>query len=137
MARIRVSAVSPRSMRAVRMAAPGAAWDNWRTDVFRPAALAAGLPADAQRRITRRAKTKLIQTTSVRPRDLRGSFATLLVDDGRPVTEVPDQLGHSAAQCPKDYAGVFAEYDDRVSADDAIRRARNAAHGLPREDAAE
>ena len=104
-------------------------WDNWRTDVFRPAALAAGLPADAQRRITRRGKTRLVATMSVRPRDLRGSVATLLIYDGRPVTEVAEQLGNSAATCLRDYASVFAEYspEDRVSADDAIRRAREAA----------
>jgi integrase len=104
-------------------------WDNWRTDVFRPAAVAAGLPADAQRRITRRGKTRLVATTSVRPRDLRGSFATLLIYDGQTVTEVAEQLGHSAQQCLRDYAGVFDEYtsEDRVSADDAIRRARDAA----------
>lgn len=103
------------------------AWDRWRDRVFRPAALAAGLPADATRRITRRGKTRIVPTTSVRPRDLRASFATLLIYEGQTPTEVADQMGNSAATVLRDYAGVWAEYDpkDRVDAADAIRRARD------------
>ena len=59
-------------------------WDNWRKRGFRPAARAAGLPAgdaDGPKR--------------VRPRDLRSSFATLLIYEGPP-QYVAEQLGHSA-----------------------------------------
>jgi integrase len=89
----------------------GDSWDNWRSRRFRPAAIAAGLPRDT------------------RPRDLRGSFATLLIYEGHPVTYVAEQLGNSAAVCLRDYAGVFDEYAvaDRVEAGEAIRRAREAA----------
>jgi integrase len=85
-------------------------WRNWLRRVYRPAAMRAGLD----------------KTT--RPRDLRGSFASLLIYEGRNVVEVAEQLGHSAYTCLRDYAGVFAEYhpDDRVSAEGAIERAREA-----------
>jgi integrase len=73
--------------------------------------------------ITRRGKTSG-PTTSVRPRDLRGSFATLLIYEGHPVTEVAEQLGNSAAQCLRDYAGVFDEY---ARADRVERRRRHPA----------
>jgi hypothetical protein len=39
----------------------GSAWDNWRERIFQPTAIAIGLPRDT------------------RPRDLRGSFASLLI----------------------------------------------------------
>jgi integrase len=87
------------------------AWKNWLRRVYRPAAIRAGLD----------------QTT--RPRDLRGSFASLLIWEGQTVVEVAQQLGHSAEMCLRNYAGVFAEFsiDDRVSAEQAIRDARKAA----------
>lgn len=86
-------------------------WRNWRRRPFASAAEAAGLPAD------------------VRPRDLRGSFVSLLVHEGRSIVEVARQLGHSPEVCLKDYAQVFDEHDPaaRESADDVIRAARSAA----------
>jgi hypothetical protein len=75
----------------------GAAWDqsawrNWVRRIYRPAAIKAGLD------------------TSTRPRDLRGSFASLLIWEGQTVVEVAQQLGHSAEMCLRSYAGVFAEF---------------------------
>jgi site-specific recombinase XerD len=95
-------------------------WRNWRRRVFKPAAVAAGLPVD------------------VRPRDLRGSFASLLVHEGRSIVEVARILGHSAEVCLRDYAQVFDEHDpaDRKPAADVIRDARSAAlssHSVPTE----
>ncbi len=91
-------------------------WDNWRDRIFRPPAHAAGLPQD------------------IRPRDLRSSFATLLIHEGRTIVEVARQLGHSASTCLKDYAGVFEEFDpaQRVTADEAIAAARSAKPHLVR-----
>jgi len=85
-------------------------WDNWRERVFQPAAIAVGLPADT------------------RPRDLRGSFASLLIFEGLNVLEVAQELGHSPATCLRDYAGVFREFDParRRPAVDVIREAREA-----------
>lgn len=90
-------------------------WDNWRGRAFRAAAAAAGLPAakeDGPRR--------------VRPRDLRSSFATLLIYEGQPPQYVAEQLGHSAATLLRDYARVWQEFDParRISAEEQIRRAR-------------
>lgn len=87
----------------------GEAWDRWRDRIFRPACIAAGLPKDT------------------RPRDLRGSFASLLVWEGRTIVEVAAQLGHSPQQCMNSYLGVIADFDPdkRMSANDAIRAARS------------
>ena len=83
-------------------------WQNWRRRVWRPASSAAGLPADS------------------RPRDLRASFASLLIHEGRNVVEVAGQLGHSPETCLRSYARGFAEtdLDQRVSAEQAISDAR-------------
>lgn len=86
-------------------------WRNWRRRVFRPVAVAAGLPAD------------------VRPRDLRGSFVSLLVHEGRSIVEVARQLGHSPEICLRDYAQVFDDFDPaaRRPATEIIAEARAAA----------
>lgn len=86
-------------------------WRNWRRRVFRPAAIAAGLPGD------------------VRPRDLRGSFVSLLVQDGRNIVEVSRWLGHSAETCLSTYAQVFDDDDPaaRKPASVVIDEARAAA----------
>lgn len=88
----------------------GSAWDNWRDRVYRPAAVAAGLPADT------------------RPRDLRGSYASLCIQAGLSVVEVARRMGHSAVTLLEDYADVFDEFDParRVDVDVAIRQARRA-----------
>lgn len=85
-------------------------WDNWRERVFRPAAKAAGLPA------------------TLRPRDLRNSYATLLIWEGVPLVKVAHNLGHTPTMCIDTYAGVFEDYDpaDRKAADDQILAARAA-----------
>jgi integrase len=90
-------------------------WDNWRTRTFRAAAKAAGLRAgkdDGPRR--------------VRPRDLRSSFATLLIYEGQPPQYVADQLGNSPGTLLRDYARVWEDFDpsQRVSAETQIDRAR-------------
>jgi integrase len=85
------------------------AWQNWRRRVWRPAATAAGLQPDS------------------RPRDLRASFASLLIYEGRNVVEVAQQLGHSPMTCLNTYARAFAEApspERRVTAEQAIAAAR-------------
>jgi integrase len=83
-------------------------WRNWVRRVWRPATAKAGLDPTA------------------RPRDLRGSFASLLIYEGRNVIEVADQLGHSPQTCLQNHAGLFAEVhpNERVDAEAAIARAR-------------
>jgi len=63
---------------------------------------------------------------STRPYDLRHSFISLLIHEGRSVVEVAQQAGHAPTMTLSTYAHVFAELgpDDRVSAEEQIRRAR-------------
>lgn len=84
-------------------------WRNWQRRVFQPAARwATGLPV------------------GVRARDLRGSFASLLVHEGRNIVEVAAQLGHSPEVCLSLYAQIFADDDPltRRPAAETILRAR-------------
>jgi integrase len=66
-----------------------------------------------------------------RPYDLRHSFVSLLIQEGRTVIDVAQQAGHSAETCLRYYAHLFAELDPavRVSAEAEIRRAREEAGG--------
>ena len=95
-------------------------WDNWRSRTFRAAAKAAGLRADAEDGARR-----------VRPRDLRSSFATLLIYEGQPPQYVAEQLGHSAVMLLRDYARVWEDFDpsQRVSAEEQIERVRRRLRG--------
>ncbi len=94
-------------------------WTNWARRTYRPAARAAKLPEDT------------------RPRDLRGSFASLLIAEGQTVVEVAQQLGHSAQTCLKDYARAFADYDPRrrrraeTIIDTARKKARETGANVP------
>jgi integrase len=83
-------------------------FNQWRGDVFVPALAAAGLP-------------------HARPYDLRHSYASLLLHEGRSVVYVARQLSHSAKVCLDDYAHVIDELEDmpQLPAEDAIRRARH------------
>lgn len=109
----------------------GHAWDNWRDRVFRPAMIAAGVEPDVERRMTRRGKTKIVQTTSLRPRDLRASFVSLRVWEGRDVVTIAKETGHSPETLLRHYADVFASFDPTAKrpAVDVIREARAAAEG--------
>jgi integrase len=81
----------------------------WRGDTFAPALDAAGLD-------------------HARPYDLRHSFASLLLHEGRNVIYVARQLGHDARQTLSTYGHVIDELEGQpqVSAEDAIRAARAA-----------
>lgn len=61
-----------------------------------------------------------------RPYDLRHSFASLLLYEGRSVIYVARQLGHGADLTMGTYGHVIDELEDapRLAADDAIRAAR-------------
>ena len=84
-------------------------WDyrNWRRRVFKPAAVAAGLP-DAI------------------PYDLRHSFASLLIHEGRSVVDVARQMGHAPEMTWRTYAHVIDDLDatEQVTADELVTRAR-------------
>jgi hypothetical protein len=75
-------------------------WDNWRDRVFRPAVKAAGVVIG-------------------RPYDLRHSFVSLLIHEGRSLADVAVQAGDAVATIASTYTHAFVE-----------------AEGLPREPAA-
>ncbi len=82
-------------------------WDNWREDVYQPAARAVGI-------------------TDPRPYDLRAAFVSLLAWEGYTMLEVARRAGHSVQTCEKHYLKVFEDVDpeQRVKAEQAIAAAR-------------
>jgi integrase len=85
------------------------AWRNWRRRAFRRAADSAG-------------------AAGARPYDLRHSFVSLLIAEGRSIIDIARQAGHSATMTLDTYGHVFDEIDprDRRSAEDRIQAARRA-----------
>ena len=61
-----------------------------------------------------------------KPYLLRHTCASLLVGDGRSITEVAEQMGDSGEECWRTYAHVLADYDasGRADRETLIRRAR-------------
>src|SRR4029077_8882957 len=84
------------------------AWDVWRADRWTPACLSAGL------------------TLAPRPYDLRHSFASLLLPEGRQPLYVARQLGHSVAVLLSTYAHLIDEYAEapNIDVDREIAKAR-------------
>ena len=85
------------------------AWRSWRRRRFRRAAESAG-------------------AVGARPYDLRHSFVSLLIAEGRSIIDIARQAGHSATMTLDTYGHVFDEIDprDRRSAEDRIHAARRA-----------
>jgi hypothetical protein len=69
---------------------------------------------------------RAIGLEKARPYDLRHSFVSLLIHEGRSVVEVARQAGHLPTMTLDVYAHVFDEFDvsERVSAEDQIAQAR-------------
>jgi len=84
-------------------------WQVWRARRWDKACRLAGMPA------------------SPRPYDLRHSFASLLLAEGRSIHYVARRLGHSPALTLSTYGHLFAEYEhaDRIDAEAEITQARN------------
>jgi hypothetical protein len=70
---------------------------------------------------------RAVGSEGARPYDLRHSFVSLLIHEGRSVVEVARQAGHSPTMTLDVYAHVFDEFDiaERVSAEDQIAQARS------------
>lgn len=88
---------------------------NWRRRVFKPAA--------------RRALGLGESEPTPRPYDLRHTFVSLLIAEGRTIAYVAAQAGHSPEECARTYLHLFDEHQDaeaaeRVTAEEAIREAR-------------
>ena len=88
-----------------------AAYQSWRWRAFKRAIEAAGLG-------------------HARPYDLRHSFASLLLHEGRSVIYVARQLGHDARLTLSTYGHVIDEFEDtpRVDAHAAITETRAVLH---------
>jgi integrase len=82
-------------------------WQNWRRRIYAEAATAAGI-------------------SDPRPYDLRHSFCSLLLAEGKGPLEVAEQLGHSPLMTLQTYGHVIDELRGRkkVSAEAEIRKAR-------------
>lgn len=79
---------------------------NWRRRVYQPVATLVGME-------------------DKRPYTLRASFASLLIADGRTVTHVARQCGHSVETCMRHYVLAFDEFDGRrIDAEATILAAR-------------
>lgn len=89
------------------------AYRNWRKRVFSPTARAAGLE-------------------SMRPYDLRHSYCSLLLAEGRTAIDVATQMGHSPTMTLETYGHIIEELEDtqRLSADAVIGEARRQAVNL-------
>lgn len=85
-------------------------YQAWRARHFGRAKMAAGVP-------------------DARPYDLRHSYASLLLHEGRSVIYVARQLGHDARLTLSTYGHVIDEFEDqpRLPAEDAIAAARRGA----------
>jgi integrase len=85
-------------------------WQNWRRRTFADAIKPTGLE-------------------HARPYDLRHSFASLLLAEGRTIHYVAKQLGHSALMTMNTYGHVIDELEDevRVNPETEITRARGEA----------
>jgi len=92
-------------------------WRNWARRIFRPAAERAGVDIG-------------------RPYDLRHTWASLLIQEGRlTLVEIAEQMGHSTQTLLSTYAHVIAELSgEQRPVEDLIREARSptgAAHMRP------
>jgi integrase len=72
--------------------------------------------------------TETVGLRDARPYDLRHSFVSLLIHEGRSVIDVARQAGHAPTMTLDTYAHVFDEFDpdERISAEERIERARAA-----------
>jgi integrase len=129
------------AMRSVRLLAPLAEdLVAWRKASTQPSGLVFPRPSGAPwsdddwsnwRHRTFQANADAIGRLKARPYDLRHSFVSLLIAEGRTVIDVAGQAGHSPETCLRYYAHLFAEFDPavRVAAEEEVRKARLAAGG--------
>jgi integrase len=99
-------------------------YDNWRTRVFDPAAVAAGWGTSETRRIPRRTITDYKAT--ITPYTFRHSFASMLLRSGIQPVDVAARMRHNVETTLADYAHVIADVDpeDTLTLPDAILESR-------------
>ena len=130
-----VKSTKTRSTRAVRMVgsaeggaggATAAEWETGRPELVFPARNGRPWDDDDWKNWRRRAfgtACKQAGLTDVRPYDLRHSFVSLLIAEGRSIVDVARQAGHSATMALDTYGHVFDELDgaEKVIPERAIR----------------
>ena len=110
-------------------------WKNWTNRVHHPLCIAEGIgkyvPTRVKGKTQRAWRAASGEGLGPRPYDLRHSFVSLLIHEGRNVVEVAGQAGHAPTMTLDTYAHVFAEFDpaDRRPAEQRIRDARAATVG--------
>lgn len=133
-----VDAPKTRTRRNVRLLAPLAAdLREWRLASGRPAPGLPVFPGEGGEKWTAEGFNKwrgrvfhralnAAGAAPARPYDLRHSFASLLLHEGRSVIYVARQLGHGAELTMRAYGHVIEELEDspRLPAEEAIRVAR-------------
>ncbi|HYM44782.1 MAG TPA: site-specific integrase [Solirubrobacteraceae bacterium] len=103
-------------------------WRDWRSCVWQPACESVGLATITTTTIVKDGKRKTKRTyDGPVPYDLRHSFASLLIHEGRhSIVQIAEWMGHSAATLLGHYAHVIADLASKPSLpnEQAIKAAR-------------
>lgn len=106
-------------------------WRDWRSRVWQPACEAAGLATITNTTIVKDGKRKTKRTyDGPVPYDLRHSFASLLIHEGKhSIMQISEWMGHSAATLLAHYAHLIADLPGKpgLPNENAIKTARGAA----------
>jgi integrase len=110
-------------------------WRNWRTRVWQPVTAAAVGLATLERTFTtelvdgQRRRRQTSRYEGPGPYQLRGSFVSLLIQEGKTVVYVANQAGHTPETCLRHYARLFRDAPTMLVPAEvaiAIRQAREA-----------
>jgi len=103
-------------------------WRDWRSRVWQPACEAIGIATITKTTTVSNGKRKTKRTyAGPVPYDLRHSFASLLIHDGKhSIVQISEWMGHSPATLLSHYAHVIADLASKPSSpnENAIRVAR-------------
>jgi integrase len=103
-------------------------WRDWRSRVWQPACEAIGLATITDTTIVKDGKRKTKRTyDGPVPYDLRHSFASLLIDEGKhSIVQIAEWMGHSPATLLAHYAHVIADVAGKstLPSEQAIKAAR-------------
>jgi integrase len=103
-------------------------WRDWRSRVWQPACEAIGIATITKTTIVSNGKRKTKRTyAGPVPYDLRHSFASLLIHDGKhSIVQISEWMGHSPATLLSHYAHVIADLASKPSSpnENAIKVAR-------------
>jgi integrase len=103
-------------------------WRDWRSRVWQPACEAIGIATITKTTIVSNGKRKTKRTyAGPVPYDLRHSFASLLIHDGKhSIVQISEWMGHSPATLLSHYAHVIADLASKPSSpnENAIKGAR-------------